>query len=117
MRRHGFSLASLLLLVLAGCGGGGAGPAGPGFGTLTLSNASHLTMAPATIEQFLFVPQGGGGVAQNLLTAPVDPGGIVIVGLFQEGTYDGVAVLTGGFAVNFVGVEISADAPTTLSYP
>lgn len=107
---------ALVGLALAGCGGGAA-EATPGVGTLSVVNASHLTQAPATIEQVLLVPSGASLSPANQLSAPVAPGGIVIVGLYPAGLYDAALVLEGGFLVAFNGVEIRSGEPTTLTYP
>jgi len=90
---------------------------GTGIGTLVLANATDLGMAPLTIERFFFVPSGSGETPANRISAPVEPGGIVIVGLFPAGTYDGLATVTGGFGVPFNDVEIVANQPTTLTLP
>ncbi|MDJ0976144.1 MAG: hypothetical protein QNJ98_16915 [Planctomycetota bacterium] len=115
-RRIAAALALVAALALAGCGGA-SGDAVPGLGTLSLVNASHLTQAPAAIDEFFLVPQGASSNPSNQLAAPVDPGGIVIVGLYPEGTYDAALVLEGGFLVPMNGVEIRPDEPTTLTYP
>lgn len=124
MLGHRWLITALLLGLiglaapLPGCGGDGGGSAGVGgLGTLTLRNDSHLGMAPTTIEQFFFLPAGSTSTPVNLLSQPIVPGTQAIIGLFPEGTYNGVAVITGGFGINFNDVQMTADQPTTLVVP
>lgn len=115
-------LRALLLvaatLPLAACGGSAGSSAGVGgLGTVTLVNNSHLGMAPTTIEQFFFLPAGSNQTPLNLLREPIVPGAQAIVGLFPEGTYNGVAVISGGFGINFNDIEVMPNQPTTLTVP
>ncbi len=106
------------LAPLSGCGGSAGGSAAVGgLGTVTLVNDSHLGMAPTTIQQFFFLPAGSNQTPINLLREPIVPGAQAIVGLFAEGTYNGVAVISGGFGINFNDVLVVSNQPTTLTVP
>lgn len=112
------ALLPVPLLLLGGCGGSSGGAAGVGgLGTVTLVNDSHLGMAPTTIQQFFFLPAGSNQTPVNLLREPIVPGAQAIVGLFAEGTYNGVAVISGGFGINFNDIQVVTNQPTTLTVP
>jgi hypothetical protein len=105
-----------LALFLASCGGSG-GAQEVELGTVALRNESNLGMAPLTIEQFFLQPVGVTDAGSNRLSATLPPGGTVIVGLFPPGLYNGVAVLQGGFNVNFQDMEVRAGQATNFIVP
>lgn len=107
---------SLVLLGAAACGGAG-GPGQPGTGTVSVRNESHLGQAPVTVEAFYLRPNGDTDPGDNLLHAPVQPGGVVIVGLFPAGLYDAVVVLDNGGSLPFLEVRVARDAPTNFVIP
>ena len=111
-------LALLLLAVLPipACGGGEGSPNGA-LGTVALRNETDQGMAPLTVTEFFLAPSGHVGPVDNLLAQPVGPGGVVILGLFPEGTYDAVAVLSSGLNVNFVDQVLAPDQPLTFVIP
>lgn len=100
---------SALLLLLAGCGGAaGASDALPG--TVSVLNQTDQGMAPLVVEQFFLEPVTGGN-AGNRLGSTIQPGGIVILGLFPAGFYNASAVLEGGVNVNWVNEEVRPGEP------
>lgn len=105
-----------LFLATTSCGGGQGTP-GQDVGTVALLNQSDLGMAPLVITEFYFQPVGVGGLASNLLTQDLQPGGIVIVGLFPEGLYNAVAVLELGGTISFLDVPVTAGQPTNIVIP
>lgn len=115
--RTGTALLLALLLTLGTACGGGESQRVPEPGTLSVVNNSDQGMAPVTVTSFFFVPAAGGTSPTDLLEAPINPGGVVIVGQFQEGLYNGVAVLDVGGQVPFNDVEMKPGEPTTLVIP
>lgn len=105
-----------LALLLASCGGSGAEQAVE-LGTVALRNETNLGMAPVTIEQFFLQPVGVVNAGSDHLSTSVPPGGVVIVGLFPPGLYNGIAVLEGGFNVNFQDMEVRAGQATNFVVP
>ena len=112
------ALAGLVagLLLLTGCGGG-QGDGEAGLGTVSLLNQTDLGQAPLVVEAFFLAPVGEADPGENLLAAAVDPGGVVIVGLFPPGTYNAVAVLEGGGQINFPPAEVTPGQPTNFVVP
>ncbi len=105
------------LLGLGACGARGSGAEAPALGTVSLINESDLGQAPVTIYSFFFQAVGDNSPPLDHLSLPVGPGGVVIVGQFAEGTYNGLAVIDGGFAVPFNDVIVVRDQPTNLTVP
>ena len=62
-------------------------------------------------------PVGEVDPGDNLLTQAVQPGALVIVGLFPVGNYNAVAVLDGGGQINFPVAEVRAGEPTNFVLP
>ncbi|MDA1193991.1 MAG: hypothetical protein O2894_02295 [Planctomycetota bacterium] len=114
-RLGGLFLLAVALLPLVACGGGQGDPLQV-VGTVALRNETDVGMAPQVVTQFFLTPTAGGPTT-NLLTQDVDPGAVVILGLFPVGTYDAVAVLASGGSVVFLDREIRADQPTTFVVP
>ena len=108
--------ALVCALILAACGGGSGGGDG-GLGTVSLANQTDLGQAPLIVEEFYLAPVGDPNPGQNLLAQSVQPGGIVIVGLFPAGMYNGVAVLEGGGQINFPPMQVVPDQPTDFVVP
>ena len=115
MRHLAVHLAfALAALGLSACGGGepstGVAPAG----TVALANETDQGVLPLTVEQIFVRPAGAVEPAQNLLSEPVAPGGLVILGRFPQGQYDVVAVVEGNLQWAQNGVVVVAGQPTTL---
>ena len=105
-----------VVLLLAGCGGG-AGTDEPGLGTVALRNETDQGMAPQVVTAFWLVPAGSGDPGPNRLAQDLEPGGVVILGLFPAGTYDAIARLASGFDVQFQGHVVVAGEATTFVVP
>ncbi len=117
--RQAACLPSVLLLVcvlLGGCGGGD-GSASADLGTVSLLNQTDLGMAPLVVEAFYLAPVGETNPGANLLLLPVQPGGLVVVGLFPAGTYNAVAVLDTGAQINYPPTQVQAGEPTNFIVP
>ena len=110
------SALGLLLLLLAGCGGGD-GSRGASLGTVALLNETDQGQAPLVVDEFYLAPVGAPDPGSNLLAQSVQPGGLVIIGLFPPGTYNGVAVLEGGSQINFPPMAVVPDQPTNFVIP
>jgi hypothetical protein len=82
-----------------------------------LRNETDLGQAPLTVTALFVAPSGSGDPGPNLLTSPVPPGGVVIVGMFAEGAYDAVAQVDVGGNITFQDVLVEAEQPTTLVIP
>lgn len=108
--------ACLPLFLLAGCGGGD-GPGIPPLGTVALVNQTDQGQAPLVVDEFYLAPVGEVDPGQNLLAQSVQPGGLVIIGLFPPGTYNAVAVLEGGSQINFPPMAVVQDQPTNFVIP
>ena len=111
-----FLLVLVALLALPACGGG-SGDRQPVPGTVALLNQSDQGMAPVTIEQFFLEPVGASGNSGDRLSATVEPGGVVIVGLFPAGLYNAVAVLDTGGSIVWNDEEIFAGQPKNFIVP
>ena len=117
--RQAACLPSVLLLLcalLGGCGGGD-GSANADLGTVSLLNQTDLGMAPLVVTEFYMAPVGESDPGGNLLPLAVQPGGVVIVGLFPAGTYNAVAVLESGPQINFPPTQVQAGQPTNFIVP
>jgi len=110
------SLALLVASSLAGCGGGGESRDAD-LGTVALLNQTDLGQAPLIIQAFFLAPVGETDPGDNLLAGSVEPGGVVIVGLFPAGMYNAVAVLDGGGQINFPPAEVFPGQPTNFIVP
>lgn len=110
-------LVPLLALALLCSCGGGDGDGNRGLGTVSLVNQTHLGQAPLVVEQFFLAPVGEVQPGDNLLNQAVQPGALVIVGLFPAGSYNAVAVLDGGGQINFPVAEVRPGEPTDFVVP
>lgn len=98
----------------AACGGGEGGSGGPAFGIVSLDNRSDEGQAPVTVVSFVMQSDDMDAPTDNLLLAPVPPGGVVILGQFEPGTYDAVALLDTSLSVVFTDMEVRGDQSTTF---
>ena len=110
-------LAVAGLLLLGSCGGGpGNGAASIGDGTLSFRNASDLGTLPLDVLEIRIQPAGTSNLSDNLLSEPIAPGGLVILGKYPAGLYDVVALVEGNFNAPFNDVLIRPDQPTTIHF-
>jgi len=105
-----------LLALLPGCGAR-EGLAALDLGTVSLVNQTDVGMAPLVVTAFFLAPVGQSSPGPNRLTQDLQPGGIIVVGLFPAGTYNAVAVLEGGLNINFPAREVRAGEPTNFVIP
>lgn len=123
MRQSACLLSAVLLSTLlltctlsAGCGGGG-GSSDLAVGTVSLLNQTDLGSAPLVVTEFYMAPVGESNPGANLLPLSVQPGSVVIVGLFPAGIYNAVAVLESGGQINYPPATVVAGQPTNFVIP